>query len=57
MLRVKFEPEARCDSLQCDFEGIGPLARNRAQHHVRRTGHTVYVIVEDSTAYSPERES
>jgi len=57
MLRVKFEPVAVCDNSSCGFEGQGPLARNRAQVHVKRTGHTVHVIIEDSTAYSPERES
>jgi len=57
MLRVKFEPEAMCENPSCSFEGQGPYARNRAQQHVKRTGHTVHVIIEDSTTYSPERQS
>jgi hypothetical protein len=57
MIRVKFVPEANCDNTQCAFFETGPRARSLAQAHVRTTGHTVHVIVEDSTAYSPERQS
>ena len=56
-VRVKFKPEATCNDGLCSFSETGRRARRLAQAHVRTSGHTVRVVIEDSTVYAPERAS
>lgn len=65
MIRVTFRPRAYCVGASnggdgCGWERCGSLAfsaaqvRSEAQHHVKRTGHSVLVDVIDRTDYAPE---
>lgn len=52
MVRAKLRPMAKCEYPTCTV--LRPdSTRQRAQQHVKNTGHTVRVVIEDVTVYRP----
>jgi hypothetical protein len=49
---ITFQPHADCTDKDCDwYSRASDLTRSRAKRHVRNTGHSVIVIVEERSTY------
>lgn len=51
--RIRSNPIAECETCDNDVLDAEPT-RAEVRAHVKATGHTVYVLVEEGTYYKPE---